>query len=155
MDLSRKITKKFTNKFDSKVINRQYFHRKTWLKSYEAQILDSTNMLQLGCNSPRKYLDDHSCAVGGGCHYFAVAFALALLSLKIANKYKTKRSIRKVSSYSLHSPFCHSLVCQIIRGFHDDFLDVLSYNLFVTSKNEFSNSPIHEFIVLHKSQRAF
>ena len=28
-------------------------------------------------------------------------------------------------------------------------------NLFVTSKNEFSNSPIHEFKVLHKSQRAF
>ena len=33
MDLNRKITKKFTKKFDSKVINRQNFHRKTGLKS--------------------------------------------------------------------------------------------------------------------------
>ena len=28
-------------------------------------------------------------------------------------------------------------------------------NLFVTSKNETTNSPIHEFKVLHKGQRAF
>ena len=28
-------------------------------------------------------------------------------------------------------------------------------NLFVTSKNETANSPIHEFKVLHKDQRAF
>ena len=28
------------------------------------------------------------------------------------------------------------------------------YNLFVTSKNETKNSPIHEFKVLHKGQRA-
>ena len=33
MDPNRKITKKFTKKFDSKVINRQYFHKKTGLKS--------------------------------------------------------------------------------------------------------------------------
>ena len=33
MDPNRKITKKFTKKFGSKVINRQYFHRKTGLKS--------------------------------------------------------------------------------------------------------------------------
>ena len=32
MDPNRKITKKFTKKFDSKVINRQYFHRKTGLQ---------------------------------------------------------------------------------------------------------------------------
>ena len=32
MDPNRKITKKFTKKFGSKVINRQYFHRKTKLK---------------------------------------------------------------------------------------------------------------------------
>ena len=32
MDFNRKITKKFTKKFDSKVTNRQYFHRKTGLK---------------------------------------------------------------------------------------------------------------------------
>ena len=30
-----------------------------------------------------------------------------------------------------------------------------AYNLFVTSKNETKNSPIHEFKVLHKGQRAF
>ena len=29
MDSNRKINKKFTKKFDSKVINRPYFHRKT------------------------------------------------------------------------------------------------------------------------------
>ena len=33
MDPNRKIIKKFTKKFDSKVINRQYFHRKTGLKT--------------------------------------------------------------------------------------------------------------------------
>ena len=31
MDTDRKISKKFTKKFDSKVINRQYFHRMTGL----------------------------------------------------------------------------------------------------------------------------
>ena len=30
-----KITKKFTKKFGSKVINRQYFHRKTGLYGYD------------------------------------------------------------------------------------------------------------------------
>ena len=34
MDLIRKIPKKFTKKFGSKVINRQYFYRKTGLKSH-------------------------------------------------------------------------------------------------------------------------
>ena len=33
MDPYIKITKKFTKMFGSKVINRQYFHRKTGLKS--------------------------------------------------------------------------------------------------------------------------
>ena len=33
MDLIRKITKKFTKKFGNKVINRQYFRRKTGLQS--------------------------------------------------------------------------------------------------------------------------
>ena len=33
MDPNRKIPKKFTKKFDSKVISRQFFHRKTGLKS--------------------------------------------------------------------------------------------------------------------------
>ena len=32
MDPNRKITKKFTKKFGNKVINRQYFRRKTGLK---------------------------------------------------------------------------------------------------------------------------
>ena len=31
----------------------------------------------------------------------------------------------------------------------------LVYNLFVTSKNETTNSPIHKFKVLHKGQRAY
>ena len=34
MDANRKITMIVTKKFDSKVINRQYFHRKTGLKSF-------------------------------------------------------------------------------------------------------------------------
>ena len=33
MDHNRKITKKFTKKFHSKVINRQYFHRNIKLKN--------------------------------------------------------------------------------------------------------------------------
>ena len=32
MDANRKITKKFTKKFDCIVINRQYFHRNTGLQ---------------------------------------------------------------------------------------------------------------------------
>ena len=32
---------------------------------------------------------------------------------------------------------------------------ILTYELFVTSKNETMKSPIHEFKVLHKGQRAF
>ena len=32
---------------------------------------------------------------------------------------------------------------------------ILTYELFVTSKNETMNSPIHEFKVLHKGQRVF
>ena len=32
---------------------------------------------------------------------------------------------------------------------------ILMYNLFVTSKNETMNPPIHEFNLLHKCQRAF
>ena len=32
MDPNRKITKKFTKKFDTKVINKQYFHRNTGLR---------------------------------------------------------------------------------------------------------------------------
>ena len=34
MDLVRKIPKKFTKKFGNKVINRQYFRRKTGLKAH-------------------------------------------------------------------------------------------------------------------------
>ena len=34
MDLIRKIPKKFTKKFGNKVINRQYFCRKTGLDTY-------------------------------------------------------------------------------------------------------------------------
>ena len=33
MDLTRKIPKKFTKKFGNKVINRQYFRKKTGLNS--------------------------------------------------------------------------------------------------------------------------
>ena len=35
MDSYRKIPKKFTKKFSSEVINRQYFHRRTGLKGWE------------------------------------------------------------------------------------------------------------------------
>ena len=38
MDPYIKITKKFTKKFGSKVINRQYFHRKTGLQIVSKQI---------------------------------------------------------------------------------------------------------------------
>ena len=39
MDPNRKITNQFTNKFGSKVINRQYFHRKTGLKRERKKFL--------------------------------------------------------------------------------------------------------------------
>ena len=37
MDPIRKIPKKITKKFVKKVINRQYFHRKTGLKTFRAK----------------------------------------------------------------------------------------------------------------------
>ena len=40
MDPYIKITKKFTKKSGSKVINRQYFHRKTGLKSLLSSLLN-------------------------------------------------------------------------------------------------------------------
>ena len=40
MDPNRKITKKFTQKFDSKVINRQYFHKKTGLQNISNVLLN-------------------------------------------------------------------------------------------------------------------
>ena len=46
MDPNRKITKKqLTNKFDSKVINRQYFHRKTGLQG-QTEKKNSTTAVQ-------------------------------------------------------------------------------------------------------------
>ena len=39
MDPIRKIPKKVTKKFVNKVINRQYFHRKTGLHSYKITFL--------------------------------------------------------------------------------------------------------------------
>ena len=39
MDPIRKIPRKFTKKFGSKVINTQYFHRKTGLKTKHGQVL--------------------------------------------------------------------------------------------------------------------
>ena len=44
---------------------------------------------------------------------------------------------------------------QIVMLFPQVFTSFSMYNLFMTSKNEFSNSSIHEFKVLHKSQRSF
>ena len=42
-----------------------------------------------------------------------------------------------------------------LMGVHASPLVRLLINLFVTSKNETTNSPIHEFKVLQKGQRAF
>ena len=68
---------------------------------------------------------------------------LVLLDVQVGNSrlllYKQRYSFQnKVRSY-LSRYFENLQIC----------------NLFVTSKNKFSNSPIHEFKVLHKSQRAF
>ena len=44
MDLIRKIPKKFTKKFGNKVINRQYFRRKTGLQTVILRCLRSLNL---------------------------------------------------------------------------------------------------------------
>ena len=55
---------------------------------------------------------------------------------------------------SLH--FTIILFFAIINIYSSDVtIHEVMYNLFVTSKNELSDSPIYEFKVLHKSQRAF
>ena len=46
MDLYIKIIKKFTKKFGSKVINRQYLHRKTGLKDASVSLFFVNKMLQ-------------------------------------------------------------------------------------------------------------
>ena len=45
MDPYIKVTKKFTKKFGSKVINRQYFHRKTVFHMKILFIINFTNKL--------------------------------------------------------------------------------------------------------------
>ena len=48
MDLIRKIPKKFTKKFGNKVINRQYFRRKTGLNSGESlELIEKSNLGEL------------------------------------------------------------------------------------------------------------
>ena len=65
---------------------------------------------------------------------------IRLIHLNNLKPYRKPNSIR----CNVH---CHIDIQKKIR--------INIYNLFVTSKNEFSNSPIHEFKVLHISQRAF
>ena len=50
MDPNRKITKKFTKKFGSKVINRQYFHRKTGLQCRKVANANMSHLVT--CNMP-------------------------------------------------------------------------------------------------------
>ena len=45
MDLIRKIPKKFTKKFGNKVINRQYFRRRTGLKGTALLVRDSAEAI--------------------------------------------------------------------------------------------------------------
>ena len=52
MDPIRKIPKKFTKKFGNKVINRQYFCRKTGLYSYKLQL---RNVIVLVTYTKNKY----------------------------------------------------------------------------------------------------
>ena len=58
MDPYIKITKKFTKKFVSKVINRQYFHRKTGLRAY------CPNIYTVYTGYPRRVLNDDSKSLG-------------------------------------------------------------------------------------------
>ena len=70
MDPNRKITKKFTKKFDSKVINRQYFHRKTglqFMRSDQALLLlslVSELLLWFGNYGSRKISGQRDCWCG-------------------------------------------------------------------------------------------
>ena len=45
--------------------------------------------------------------------------------------------------------------CFFVSNWNKFCTSCLLFNLFETSKNETTNSPIHEFKVLHKGQRAF
>ena len=46
-------------------------------------------------------------------------------------------------------------LAKVWRQFKSKNMHLHMYNLFVTSKNETTNSPIYEFKVLHKGQRVF
>ena len=74
-------------------------------------------------------------------------------------------------SYDIH--IYHDLFCNLIAAGKNKFLKcqmlkyqrvpisdavkmiTVAFNLFVASKNETTNSPIHEFKVLHEGQRTF
>ena len=69
MDPNRKIANKFTKKFDSKVISRQYFHRKTRLKllvildKYKYSFL---NRISTHCGVCRGRCSTNVCRIYGG-----------------------------------------------------------------------------------------
>ena len=64
----------------------------------------------------------------------------------------TTKSPRTHWQFKIHLKFWKSENRTLWRTLTAFFLKCACYNLFVKSKNEFSNSPIHEFKVLHKSQ---
>ena len=68
MDPIRKIPKKFTKKFGNKVINRQYFCRKTGLQSsrYPQRIFNHFHKVVTAANSMNP-LDAQKCNINGPC----------------------------------------------------------------------------------------
>ena len=76
MDPYIKITKKFTKKFGSKVINRQYFHRKTGLEGYDFTYVNVQQTPNPAAQFPSMEppFDEHSEAVKNRCvekHFFS------------------------------------------------------------------------------------
>ena len=62
---------------------------------------------------------------------------------------KTIFELRRVSL------LIHNMVNSNMKLHLNFYLNNFTYNLFVTSKNETTNSLIHEFKALYKGQRAF
>ena len=68
------------------------------------------------------------------------------------------KSYLLMSDTNLHDNKVTKFLIELLslnKYIHIRCLKMLTHNLFVTKKPETTNSPIHEFKVLHKGQRAF
>jgi hypothetical protein len=102
MDPNRKITKIVTKKFDSKVINRQYFHRKTGLKI--AVIKKSFDHLQKNTMICFEYVDAWQTNLPNfGFHLWAPRVEIGFFEVVILPSPRSNKNLVKTQNHTLKS----------------------------------------------------